>query len=125
MTSSMLLEKPMAAEAAAKPTAPTRKVVRCPNRSPIFPAVIRMTALIAEVLAEREGTDPVGDLRPRLLAAVFGAVARTAQREWTATAVATQGADGGADGDVDGDGFIETLERHLDQLGPALTADWR
>ena len=75
--------------------------------------------LIAAVLAEREGIDPASDLRPRLLAAVFGAVARSAQRQWTATAVAVGAQDVGADG------FLPILERHLDQLGPALTADWR
>jgi AcrR family transcriptional regulator len=76
-------------------------------------------SLIAGVLAEREGIDPAADLRPRLLAAVFGAVARTAQHQWTATATAV-----GAH-DLDDDGFLPILERHLDQLGPALTADWR
>ena len=71
--------------------------------------------LITAVLAEREGVDPASDLRPRLLAAVFSAVARTAQHQWTATAVGAREADG----------FLPILERHLDQLGPALTADWR
>jgi AcrR family transcriptional regulator len=75
--------------------------------------------LIAEVLAEREGLDPAVDLRPKLLAAVFGAVARTAQHEWTASATVDV-PDGTAPED-----FIQVLERHLDQLGPALTADWR
>ncbi len=40
----MLPAKPIAAEVAAKPTAPTRKVLLWPNRSPILPAVIRKTA---------------------------------------------------------------------------------
>jgi AcrR family transcriptional regulator len=71
--------------------------------------------LIAEVLAEREGIDPAVDLRPRLLAAVFGAVGRIAQHEWAA---------GATDG-VASEDFVQVLERHLDQLGPALTADWR
>jgi AcrR family transcriptional regulator len=73
--------------------------------------------LIAAVLAEREGIDPVADLRPKLLAAVFSAVGRIAQHEWAAGADATRGA---APED-----FVQVLERHLDQLGPALTADWR
>jgi AcrR family transcriptional regulator len=73
--------------------------------------------LIAEVLAEREAVDLAVDLRPKLLAAVFGAVARTAQHEWTASADATHG--------TAPEDFIQVLERHLDQLGPALTADWR
>ena len=72
---------------------------------------------IAEVLAEREGIDLAVDLRPMLLAAVFGAVGRIAQHEWTAGADATRAA---APED-----FLQVLERHLDQLGPALTADWR
>ncbi|MFC1408829.1 TetR family transcriptional regulator [Streptacidiphilus sp. N1-12] len=81
--------------------------------------------LIAAVLAEREGIDPASDLRPRLLAAVFGAVARSAQRQWTATAGGV-GADGAADAQNAGaDGFLPILECHLDQLGPALTANWR
>jgi AcrR family transcriptional regulator len=71
--------------------------------------------MIAAVVAEREGVDPVTDLRPRLLAAVFSAVARTAQHEWTAA----------AGRGVAGEDFFRVLERHLDQLGPALTADWR
>ena len=72
--------------------------------------------LIAEVLAEREGVDLAVDLRPRLLAAVFSAVGRTAQHQWAAGADATLGT-----GPED---FLQVLERHLDQLGPALIADW-
>ena len=40
----MLSERPMAPEAAAKPTTPIRKVWRWPKRSPSLPAVIRATA---------------------------------------------------------------------------------
>ncbi|MFC1440711.1 TetR family transcriptional regulator [Streptacidiphilus sp. N1-10] len=72
--------------------------------------------LIAEVLAEREGVDPAVDLRPRVLAAVFSAVGRTAQHEWAA---------GVADRGVDVEDLVQVLDRHFDQLGPALTADWR
>ncbi len=43
-TRAMLLERPMAAEAAAKPTMPMRKVCRWPKRSPSLPAVISATA---------------------------------------------------------------------------------
>ena len=71
--------------------------------------------VIVEVLAEREGIDPAVDLRPKVLAAVFSAVGRTAQHEWAA---------GATDG-VASEDFVQVLERHLDQLGPALTADWR
>ncbi len=44
ITKAMLSERPMAPEAAAKPTTPMRKVCRWPNRSPSLPAVIRETA---------------------------------------------------------------------------------
>ena len=44
ITRATLLERPMAPEAAAKPTTPIRKVWRWPNRSPSLPAVIRETA---------------------------------------------------------------------------------
>nr|WP_243876726.1 TetR family transcriptional regulator [Streptomyces sp. 846.5] len=73
--------------------------------------------LIAEVLAEREGVDPTVDLRPKVLAAVFSAVGRTAQHAW---AVGADDPLGAAPED-----FVQVLERHLDQLGPALLADWR
>ena len=37
-------DRPMAADAAAKPTTPIRKIFLWPNRSPILPTVIRLTA---------------------------------------------------------------------------------
>ena len=37
-------DRPMAAEAAAKPTTPIRKTFLWPNRSPSLPTVIRLTA---------------------------------------------------------------------------------
>ncbi|MGF1429500.1 TetR/AcrR family transcriptional regulator [Kitasatospora sp. LaBMicrA B282] len=73
---------------------------------------------VAEVLAAREGVDPALDLRPRLLAAVFGAVVRSAHLAWTSSAVDTPEDDGP-------EAMIAVIERHLDQLGPALTGDWR
>ncbi|GAA1215551.1 TetR family transcriptional regulator [Kitasatospora nipponensis] len=71
---------------------------------------------VAEILAEREGLDPATDLRPRLLAAVFGAVIRTSHLAWS----------GECDplGEDAPEGMIALIERHLDQLGPALAADW-
>ncbi|MFE0461491.1 TetR family transcriptional regulator [Kitasatospora sp. NPDC058965] len=73
---------------------------------------------VAEILAAREGVDPATDLRPRLLAAVFGAAVRTAHLSWTAEA-------SGRPAEEDGpEGLITTIQRHLDQLGPALDADW-
>lgn len=44
MTRVMLSDRPMAPDAAAKPTTPMRKVCRWPKRSPSLPAVIRETA---------------------------------------------------------------------------------
>ncbi len=44
ITKAMLLDSPIAPEAAAKPTTPIRNVCRCPNRSPSLPAVISETA---------------------------------------------------------------------------------
>ncbi len=43
-TRAMLSDRPIAPEAAAKPTTPIRKVCRWPKRSPSLPAVIRVTA---------------------------------------------------------------------------------
>lgn len=43
-TNAMLSDRPIAPEAAAKPTTPIRKVWRWPKRSPSLPAVIRETA---------------------------------------------------------------------------------
>ncbi len=44
MLPAMLPARPMAAELAANPVTPVRKTFLCPNRSPSFPAVIRLTA---------------------------------------------------------------------------------
>ncbi|WP_329563966.1 TetR/AcrR family transcriptional regulator [Kitasatospora sp. NBC_01266] len=72
---------------------------------------------VIEILAAREGLDPAVDLRPRLLAAVFGAVIRSAHLAWSTEASGS---------DRDGlEGMIAVIERHLDQLGPALAGDWR
>ncbi|MEU9132954.1 TetR family transcriptional regulator [Kitasatospora sp. NPDC048540] len=72
--------------------------------------------VVARVLADREGLDPATDLRPRLLAAVFGAVVRISHLSWSTH---TDGNDTGPDG------MIELIERHFDQLGPALAGSWR
>ncbi|MCX4749308.1 TetR family transcriptional regulator [Kitasatospora sp. NBC_01287] len=71
---------------------------------------------VVEILAAREGVDPARDLRPRLLAAVFGAAVRTAHLAWSG-----QGAGAEEDGP---EGMIAVIEHHLDQLAPALTGDW-
>ncbi len=44
MLFAMLPDRPIAAEVAPKPTMPVRKTFLCPNRSPILPMVIRVTA---------------------------------------------------------------------------------
>ncbi|MFE3639158.1 TetR family transcriptional regulator [Streptomyces cellostaticus] len=68
---------------------------------------------IARLLAEREGVDVDTDPRPRLAVAVFGGVMRVTERQWCA-----------------GDDFgLEAIRRltasYLDQLGSALTGNWR
>ncbi|MEU3981652.1 TetR family transcriptional regulator [Streptomyces sp. NPDC026672] len=68
---------------------------------------------LARVLADREGLDTAADPRPRLAVAVFGAVIRVTERRWST-----------------GDDFSVTAMReltasHLDQVGSALTGNWR
>ncbi|WP_031078343.1 TetR/AcrR family transcriptional regulator [Streptomyces sp. NRRL WC-3742] len=68
---------------------------------------------VVRVLAEREGVDPARDLRPVVLAAVFGGLVRAAHLSWTAE----QQPPGP-------EGMVRVIERHLDQLGPALAGHW-
>ncbi|MEU1459188.1 TetR family transcriptional regulator [Streptomyces sp. NPDC005727] len=68
---------------------------------------------IARLLAAREGVDVETDPRPRLAVAVFGGVIRVTERQWCT-----------------GDDFsLEAMRRltasYLDQLGSALTGNWR
>ncbi|MGW1047767.1 TetR family transcriptional regulator [Streptomyces sp. NPDC002521] len=68
---------------------------------------------IARLLAEREGVDVDADPRPRLAVAVFGGVIRVTERQWCT-----------------GDDFSLAAIRqltasHLDQVGSALTGNWR
>ncbi|MDH6125313.1 TetR family transcriptional regulator [Kitasatospora sp. GP82] len=72
--------------------------------------------VVAGILAEREGLDPATDLRPRVLAAVFGAVVRISHLSWTSDAAAHEAGP---------DGMIALIERHFDQLGPALAGSWQ
>ncbi|MFD8303873.1 TetR family transcriptional regulator [Streptomyces sp. NPDC059690] len=68
---------------------------------------------MARVLAEREGLDVDADPRPRLAVAVFGAVMRVTERQWST-----------------GEDFsLEAMRAltisYLEQVGPALTENWR
>ncbi|MFD8480667.1 TetR/AcrR family transcriptional regulator [Kitasatospora sp. NPDC059673] len=70
---------------------------------------------VTRILAEREGLDPALDLRPRLLAAVFGAVIRLAHLSYA------------TEPDQRGhcmDGMLALIDRHIRQLGPALAGSW-
>ncbi|MET8243160.1 TetR family transcriptional regulator [Streptomyces sp. NPDC005202] len=68
---------------------------------------------IARLLAEREGLDVDADPRPRLAVAVFGAVMRVTGRLWST----------GEDFSLEA---IRALTAaYLDQVGPALTGNWR
>ncbi|WP_411147204.1 TetR family transcriptional regulator [Streptomyces sp. A30] len=69
--------------------------------------------IIARVLAEREGLDVDTDPRPRLTVAVFSGVIRVTERQWST----------GEDFSLDA---IRALTvRYLEQVGPALTGNWR
>lgn len=90
------------------------------NTPTLLAAHLRRTTeqegVVAAVLAEREGLDQASDLRPRLLAAVFGAILRVSHLAW-----------GSGDSPADDSGpeaMIAIIERHFDQLGPALAGDW-
>jgi AcrR family transcriptional regulator len=67
---------------------------------------------IIEVLARREGVDPVTDRRPRVLAAVIGALVFLSDRDWRA-------------GDnPDPDAMAATFDTYVDALIPALSGHW-
>src|SRR5262249_22761691 len=57
------------------------------------------------VLARREGVDPENDLRPRLVAAVFGGLLFVATRDWR------------KQGRCDADGMLEAVDAYIDQVG--------
>ncbi|MER6303766.1 TetR family transcriptional regulator [Kitasatospora sp. NPDC001539] len=76
--------------------------------------VTEQERLVVEVLAEREGLDPAEDLRPVVLAAVFGSLVRSAHLSWTAEQEP-----------AGPEGMVAVIERHFDQLGPALAGHWR
>jgi AcrR family transcriptional regulator len=67
---------------------------------------------IIEVLARREGVDPVADRRPRVLAAVIGALAFLADRDWRS-------------GDnPEPDAMAANFDAYLDAVVPALSGHW-
>ncbi|MGW6706385.1 TetR/AcrR family transcriptional regulator [Streptomyces sp. NPDC054956] len=68
---------------------------------------------IARLIAEREGLDVDADPRPRVAVAAFSGVMRVTGRLWG------QGEDTGVDT------IRRMTEVYLDQIGPALTSDWR
>ncbi|MFE6870382.1 TetR family transcriptional regulator [Kitasatospora sp. NPDC057692] len=76
--------------------------------------VTEQEQVVIRVLAEREGVDPAGDLRPAVLAAAFGGVLRAAHLSWSADQEETGP-----------EGMIALIDRHLDLLAPALVGDWR
>ncbi|MGP4003540.1 TetR family transcriptional regulator [Streptomyces sp. 8N706] len=68
---------------------------------------------MAREIARRAGLDVGTDPRPRVLVAVFTGVMRVAGRVW------------GAGHDVGVEEIRAITQSHLDQIGPALTEDWR
>jgi AcrR family transcriptional regulator len=68
---------------------------------------------IARLLAEREGLDVEADPRPRLLVAVFGGVLRVTERQWN------------TGDDFSLEAMRELTAAYLEQVGPALTGNWR
>jgi hypothetical protein len=66
---------------------------------------------IARVLADREGVDPMADLRPRCVAAVFSGLFISANREWQT-----------AGGTVEA--MLATFDACADQVAAALAGHW-
>jgi AcrR family transcriptional regulator len=67
---------------------------------------------IIEVLARREGVDPVSDRRPRVLAAVVGALVFLADRDWRAS------------DNPDPEAMGATFDAYVDAVVPALSGHW-
>lgn len=68
---------------------------------------------LARVIAEREDLDVATDPRPRLAVAVFSGVMRVTERQWSAAA------------DFSLDAMRTLTVSYLEQVGPALTENWR
>lgn len=76
----------------------------------------RSTALedrLVREIGRREGVDVATDPRPRVLVAAFGGVMQMTGRVW------------GTGRDNTAEALRRITEKHLDQIGPALAADWR
>jgi AcrR family transcriptional regulator len=67
---------------------------------------------IIRALAEREGVDPATDLRPRIIAAVFGGLMFLANHGWR-----TDGCGGVGE-------MLAAFNAYADQVGPALAGHW-
>ena len=67
---------------------------------------------LVRVLAEREGIDPVTDLRPRVAAVIFGGLVATATKQWRAKGRGTV------------DEMLAAFDACLEQVGPALAGHW-
>lgn len=68
---------------------------------------------LTQVLAEREGVDPATDRRPRVLAAVIGALVFLANQDWR------------AGDDQSPEAMSAAFGAYADQVIPALTSRWR
>jgi len=68
---------------------------------------------LARVIADREGLDVDADPRPRLAVAVFGGVMRVTERQW------------GTDAEFSVEAMRALTISYLEQVGPALTENWR
>lgn len=68
---------------------------------------------IVGVLARREGVDPAVDRRPRILAALFGAIVFLANQEWSEK------------GATSPDEMAAAFDLYADQMLAALTGHWR
>jgi len=67
---------------------------------------------VIRVLAAREGVDPVADLRPRVLAAVFGSLIFLANHQWRAI------------GGTSVEAMLGAFDAYADQFTPALFGHW-
>ena len=67
---------------------------------------------IIQVLAEREGVDPATDRRPRVLAAMIGALVFLANRDWQAAS------------DQSPEAMSAAFDAYADEVSAALTGHW-